>query len=348
MAEPITVAIINYNGADYLEETVQSILDSDYPDLRLMLVDDVSTDDSVTRVRHRFPKVRIVQMEENVRFRGRYPLANRVRNRALREADTRLVFLADNDIVMDRNCLREMADAMDALPDCAVCTPRILTRENPDRIYSDGTELHYACATISRHRGASASEVPETPKPSLGCGIQLLDREKALEIGGMNEDYVVGWGDDGEFHQRMNMSGYRVFNIPSARVYHPSKTEGFRAVPQVKNRLYFIWHMYAWRTLLLAAPALWLYDLMLFFFLVLKGGLKEYVISVVDFWRHFGIIMVQRRRIQKRRTVADRSLMTCGPIYVAEHLMDHPVLGLGMRMINGAFRGYWVIIKRWI
>lgn len=346
--EPVTVAIVNYNGMPDLDETIRSIQALDYSDLRLWLVDDCSTDNSVVHVRAHFPDIQIHVMPENKRFRGKYPLANRVRNQALELADTRLVFLADNDIVMAKNSLRVLVETLRSLPDCAVCTPRILVKGESDTIYSDGTRLHYVCASESLNREARIVRNDEPPKYSLGCGIQLLDREKALEIGGMDEDYVVGWGDDGEFHHRMNMRGYRVYNVPRALVWHPRKAGSFRAVPQVKNRWYFILHMYAFRTLFFAWPALLVYDLFLFGFLSLKGGIKEYFVSLQDVLFHLPRILKKRRRIQKMRILRDRDLMDAGEIYVAPHMLNHPALRIGMKLLNGFFRGYWVLIKRFI
>lgn len=345
MAEAVTIAIVNYNGRKDLEAAILSMKDMDYPEFSIMLVDDASTDGSADFVRLRFPDVKVVDMGENVRFRGKYPLANRGRNRALQESETRLVFLADNDILLARDCLSQMVEVLETIPDCAVCTPRVMIRETPDTIYSDGTVLHYVCASVSEGRNRKISGEKEDPKYSLGCGIQLLDRDKAAEIGYMDESYVVGWGDDGEFHHRMNLAGYRVYNVPQAMVYHPKKESGFRVVPQVRNRLYFIWQTYALKTILMAAPALMVYDLMLFTFLVMKGGLKEYAISVADFWRHLPKIFRDRKRIQATRALKDRDLMTVGDIFVAEHVLNNPILRLAMGAVNGFFNAYWKLIR---
>ena len=346
--EPVTVAVINYNGMPGLDGTIRSIQALDYPEIRIWLIDDCSTDDSVSHVRSHFPDVRIHIMPENRRFLGKYPLANRVRNQALELAETRLLFLADNDIVMAEDSLRVLVDTLDSLPDCAVCTPRILVREEPDTIYSDGTRLHYVCASESLNREARHAGEKEPPKYSLGCGIQLLEREKALEIGGMDEDYVVGWGDDGEFHHRMNMRGYRVYNVPQALVWHPRKAGGFRTVPQVKNRWYFILEMYACRTLFFVWPALLVYDLFLFGFLTLKGGLKDYFISLWDVLIHLPKILKKRRRVQRLRVLRDRDLMEACEIYVAPHVLNNPLLRLSMKFLNGFFRVYWAAVRRWV
>ena len=95
MAEPVTIAILNYNGRKYLEQEIASIRSMTYRPVRLIFVDDGSTDGSVEYIKNRHPDIEVHECSENVRFLNRYPYLNRVRNRALNAAKTRLVFLVD-------------------------------------------------------------------------------------------------------------------------------------------------------------------------------------------------------------------------------------------------------------
>ena len=46
----VTVAIPTLNGADYIRETLMSLLAQDYPNLDILVSDNGSTDDSLARV----------------------------------------------------------------------------------------------------------------------------------------------------------------------------------------------------------------------------------------------------------------------------------------------------------
>ena len=46
----LTIAVPNYNYGRYIERTLQSVREQDYPDIELIVVDDGSGDDSVARV----------------------------------------------------------------------------------------------------------------------------------------------------------------------------------------------------------------------------------------------------------------------------------------------------------
>lgn len=66
MSQPrISVLINNYNYAAFLDEAVQSVLDQDYPNFEVIVVDDRSTDDSLQRLAAYGDRIRVVALEMN-------------------------------------------------------------------------------------------------------------------------------------------------------------------------------------------------------------------------------------------------------------------------------------------
>lgn len=69
MTEPrVTTIIPSYNHAQYIEQAMQSVLDQDYPNIQLIVVDDGSKDDSHAVIRafaERNPQVEIILNIEN-------------------------------------------------------------------------------------------------------------------------------------------------------------------------------------------------------------------------------------------------------------------------------------------
>ena len=349
MSEPVTVAIINYNGMEYLKDEIESIKASDYPNISIALVDDCSTDGSVEFVKKYYPEVKIYQMEYNKRFLGKFPLANRVRNKVLQAAETRLIFLLDNDITLEVDCISKLVEAINELPDCGVCTPRVMYMEHRDTIYSDGAVLHYVGTSVVRNRNVKLSAEKEKPKYSVGCGIQLVDKFKAEKVDFTDENFVVGWGDDGEFHHRMNIAGFRCYNVPQAMVYHPKKDSGFIPVAHVKNRWWIMLPTYSIKTIILTAPAVLIYEISLIFFLIIKGELKSYFISIKDVLFNFKKIMKKRKKIQTMRVIADRELIGSGNIFFAtKNVGDNIILRMSVAMLIRFFDLYWKIIRKFI
>jgi glycosyltransferase involved in cell wall biosynthesis len=88
---PVSVAMITYNGARFVEAQLRSILDQLRPDDELLVVDDASTDDTVARVRGaRDPRIRLLLNPRNGGVRTTV-------ERALRATTGDPIFLADQD-----------------------------------------------------------------------------------------------------------------------------------------------------------------------------------------------------------------------------------------------------------
>ena len=61
----ISIIVLNYNGKEYLERCFQSLLQLRYKNVELILVDNASTDESVTFMRKKFPDVKILENSDN-------------------------------------------------------------------------------------------------------------------------------------------------------------------------------------------------------------------------------------------------------------------------------------------
>jgi GT2 family glycosyltransferase len=341
--EPITIAIPNYNGRRDIADALRSVKNSTYLPAEILVVDDGSTDGSVPFIRENFPDVRVIELGRNSGG-----MLNRVRNRALREAKTRLVFLMDHDIVVEPGCLSVLVSQMHALTDAAVLTTRALFEHDRRRIYVDAQSLHFLCNTVASNRDGYVSGTNENPKLSIGWGTQLIDKEKAAAIGFFDEDYGMGWGDDGEFHHKLRLFGFGCYSVPNAVVYHKRVEGANRVSGTVRNRWYIIIETYALKTLFLLTPALLLYEVALFLFLCLKGQQRQYLRSMRDVLASFPHLIRKRAALQKSRTISDRDLLVGGPIYIRANLVEKTYLRLSMSVLNGMFEGYWRLVKNFI
>jgi len=59
----VSVIIPTYNSGVFLKEAVESALDQDYPNLEVVVVDDGSTDDSLSLVTKYFDRIQIVKSQ---------------------------------------------------------------------------------------------------------------------------------------------------------------------------------------------------------------------------------------------------------------------------------------------
>lgn len=339
-AADVTVAVLNYNGLGKIPDLFASITELDHPPGEVIMVDDGSNDGSPQWVKEHYPQVRIVVFPQNSGG-----MLNVVRNKALQEAETALVFIVDNDVVLMPDCVDEAVNALNTLPGAAVCMTRAVYEEKPDIIYQDGQILHYVGASPNINRDLPVGEADSTPRLSIGWGVQMIDKEKTASVGWFNERYRLGWGDDGEFNHKLNMAGFNCYHVPASVVLHKRHSASKRYVSAVQNRWRFLLEMYQLKTLLLVLPALLFYELPLFGFLVMQKKPGDYFIGMANVMKQFPDIFRQRKKIQSRRRVPDRELIGCGDIFVYTEEMSSPVLRTGYKILNNLLNFYWRLIR---
>ena len=101
------------------------------------------------------------------------------------ENKTRYIFLIDNDIVLEKNCLSNLMREMKANSNVGLATLRLMYYNNRKRIYVCWTKFHYLCTSISPLRD-TYSPPEDNPIDTLGGGTMLLDKEKLDIIVCMN------------------------------------------------------------------------------------------------------------------------------------------------------------------
>ncbi|HUS31434.1 MAG TPA: glycosyltransferase family 2 protein [Kofleriaceae bacterium] len=103
----VTVVIPMFNEGEAIKETLQSLLDSDYPShkLQIVCVDDCSTDNSFEIAREMARasggKLKVIRNRVNLGKR-------RSINRAVRSAESEIIVSVDSDVVVDANAIREL------------------------------------------------------------------------------------------------------------------------------------------------------------------------------------------------------------------------------------------------
>ena len=89
----VSVVMPSYNSGDYIEMSIRSVLEQTYQNWELLIVDDCSTDDTMTKIMALKENEERISVYQNVYNRG----AAVSRNIALREAKGRWIAFLDSD-----------------------------------------------------------------------------------------------------------------------------------------------------------------------------------------------------------------------------------------------------------
>ena len=333
----VTVAVINYNGEEFLEDTFNSVFGLDYPAIdEVILVDNCSTDGSVELVQKKFPDVRIIQTGSNLGACG-------ARNVAIREAKSDLIFFLDKDVAFPSDVLTRLEEDFALYPQAGIVSAQICFYDKPDVIQYNGAHIHFAGGAIQNklewHNPVSVGAVT-----AIGF---LVDRTKAIEIGLYDEDYFYGW-EDGDFSFRMTIAGYPSYVDTEAKVYHKKAKRGLHWVEyQVRNRWWFILKTYNLRTLIVSFPAILLYQTAIMGFLTMKGHLGGFLKGMWGVFKSLPMVIRKRREVMRLKRVRDRQVMSGAGIDLMGDVDAGFFLSFMARSINVFLSIYWMF-ARWL
>jgi GT2 family glycosyltransferase len=335
----LSVSIVSHNGMKVLPLCLESIAAQTFQPDKVFVIDNASTDGTPDWVRANHPAVEVIHHPFN---HGPNP----ARNVGISRSPHPLVALIDDDAVLEPACLEELVRAYLKYPDAAAWVPRIVYHDRPDMIQLDGVKLHYMSEAILINADRPVAEAGREPRPiDIAAGICLLvSREAALALGGYDDYYFFG-RDDGELMLRMRVAGHQLYAVPAAVCHHRVKPRGFgKLYYQVRNRWFLTLSVYSGRTLLLLAPAFFVYELSLMAFVAAKGGLREYARAMLHLGRDLPQLRQRRRVIQATRKVPDRQFLHPGVIGMRRDLLDKPWL----TRIKAGFEGFFNLYWRWV
>ncbi len=216
---PVAVVIVNWNGHDVLPECFASLLDANYPDLRLIMVDNGSTDDSVAWTRMQHPSVEIIETGENLRWAG----GNNVALRQLqKEAFRGHILLLNNDTVVPQGSLGRLVEALEEDPAAWIATPRICYAADPARAWYDGGVVGSWSGWV-RHDGIrqlTGNLDPGQRYVDYATGCAMLLAPGVLDkVGELDESFYF-YGEDTDYSLRVTALGGRILHVPRSLVLH--------------------------------------------------------------------------------------------------------------------------------
>src|SRR5947209_6307903 len=100
----VSVVVLSYERPALLREALRSLAAQSYAPREIIVVDNRSTvSDEVARVAAEFPSVRLIRNRENVGYAAGM-------NRGIAEAACEYVYLTEDDITLDRDCIRRLVE----------------------------------------------------------------------------------------------------------------------------------------------------------------------------------------------------------------------------------------------
>lgn len=220
----ISVIIINWNNASYLERCINSVLNQTYKNLEIIFIDNASQDGSVDLVKTLFyDQVNIVKNKENLGY-------SKGANIGIQNTKGKYVLIMNPDIILETNFLSELYYYSEQNYNIGGINGKYLKYDfqnncKLDVIDSTGIVMHRTKRCLDRGQGEKDTGQYENIETIFGvCGAAAFYRREALENIKIADEYFdedfFAYKEDIDLSWRLNLVGYKCIYLPSAICYH--------------------------------------------------------------------------------------------------------------------------------
>lgn len=210
----ISIVIVNYNGARFIKRCIESILQSNFSDYELTLVDDASEDKS-KQVLQEYTD----NQQTNLLFLTKNIGPARARNAGVQLTRGELLFFLDIDTYIKEDCLQAIAAKFQQDNKIGAVQCKLMHGNN-GKIETVGHFLSFAGFP---YEITDESELKNNIIFGARSAALAIRKEIFIHIGGFDTDYFI-YGEDTDLSWRVWLAGYKVAYLSEAKVCHFAKS----------------------------------------------------------------------------------------------------------------------------
>jgi len=215
--------VLTMNGKDVLTETLESIRAMTYPNFKVLVVDNGSTDGTQEYLKKNFPWLTLIENGENLGVTGgrnigmKYALAH----------GAEWIHHIDNDVKVDPELLTELMNAASTDPKIGILGAKIYYYAKPDTLWYAGGNVNYWTGMVT-HRGIRKKDIGQYDRLEdtayvVGCSF-LLSKTVLDRCGMFDPVFNPFYTEDSDMCARALRAGFRVVYVPTAKIWHHVST----------------------------------------------------------------------------------------------------------------------------
>jgi len=210
----VNLFVLNWNGRDLTLDCLSSLEKITYPNVKVYVIDNGSSDNSVTAIRNQFPDYEIIGLSENYGFaRG-----NNAGFELVKQKADYTIFL-NNDTIVDPNFVEPLINAMESNSTVKQSTPKIFYADNLDYIWFGGGKVSLWAGWI-RHLGIRQKDSMQfsfNRNVDYATGCCVCMRTVDFESIGMFDESFFMYGEDVDLSLRFRKQGGQILFVPESK-----------------------------------------------------------------------------------------------------------------------------------
>lgn len=214
----VSIIIINYNGKDYLKRCIESILENNYSNYEIIVVDNASTDGTAEMLKKDFNGIaglRFVSLDKN------YGPA-KARNEGVKLAKGEIISFLDNDTEVDPYWISNALKYFENDSKIGALQCKLLLLNDKNRIDYAGEYLGSLgfLVHVARYGEEDNGQYDEAKELLAAKSAGMFIRKDVFDkIGGFDDDYFI-FVEETDLGWRAWLAGYKTIFAYDSKVYH--------------------------------------------------------------------------------------------------------------------------------
>lgn len=220
MSPLVAIVILNWNGIEDTLACLDSLRDLAYPNFRVIVVDNGSTDDSLPRLRAYTAPYPYTLLENGANLG--FAEGNNVGLRHALQFGSEYLMLLNNDTTIAPVCINELVEAATSNPDAGVFSARVFFMDQPEKVWSseirwDSGKLRF----VFVGQGETEDALPGTPhETDTVIGAALFCRSQVAKTVGLLDSRFFLVHEESDWCFRARRHGFKCLVVPRAKVWH--------------------------------------------------------------------------------------------------------------------------------
>ena len=217
----VAIVILNWNGRKYLEQFLPSVTTTSYSNHEIIIVDNNSSDDSVSFLQTNYPSLQVIHLSKNYGFAKGY-------NEGLKQIRADYYMILNSDVEVHSDWIQPMAILLQSDGTIAACQPKVLSYTNKKRFeyagaaggWIDKFGYPFAKGRIFDICEEDHGQYDDVSSIFWASGAAMFIRSDIFhEVKGFDE-YFFAHQEEIDFCWRLQLAGYKVYVQPFSVVYH--------------------------------------------------------------------------------------------------------------------------------
>jgi len=212
----VSFIVVTYNSEQYIADCLHSIENLSYDDREIIVVDNVSRDNTVQIIETTFKNVTLIKSENNIGFAGGC-------NTGYTHATGEFIALVNPDVILDKDWLVQLLSYATNPLYIQVgifASKMINVHSDPPVIDSAGDGYSTALKGFKRGEGENISFYDKSEYIFGACaGAALYRRDMIREIGFLDKDFFLLF-EDTDYNFRAQLAGWKAAYVPTAIAHH--------------------------------------------------------------------------------------------------------------------------------